>query len=175
MVSRGERRRRLAPSFLILASALSCGNESTTHEPAPGTDGARDPEGGPPYQLASSNDACPRALPSAGDGCSGSAVCSYQSKSCDRDGVNAKCLNDAWRLWWQDGACNPPTPECPNDPPPAGGLCFGAESCGEGACAARCAGGVWERSFPERCAAEGASGANAGGAPSVSGAGGADP
>jgi len=151
MAGRESRRQLLAPSFIVMASALACGGTSVGNgekerggpamNPPPagqsGVGGGPAGAGGyggsanPPLLVGGTAGAganppvtfvCPTTPgPIPGQACTGSGQCPYVA--CGSLSVQIRCVNDKWE--YPVVACNPPPLQCPATVPVDGAVCNG--------------------------------------------------
>jgi hypothetical protein len=179
--ARQSRARLLAPSFVVVATTLGCGESELIRNPPP-------LPSSPTAPIA--NSPCPAYAPSSGELCVGSSTCSFGH--CSAQNQTARCVAGRWQVT-QGPVCNPPAPgpssPCALEPPPEGSGCTVADPrlapqiCvypGVQGCAvttARCVGvvpsplGKWE--VTDGCAGGGGAGAGGGGAGAGGGGAGA--
>jgi len=188
MSGRASRARLLAPSFLVVASAIACGGASRG-----GLDGvAGGPGSGGTFTMNPPPvSECPPLPPTNGSPCVGPTFCNFSTgttagNGCPPPMTSASCQDNAWRVSQSITSCNPPIPfMCPATLPPAGSPCyvFGAPPppCTFAAAlcpfeSARCESGVWQLDRCEQlggAAGQGAGGdvgVTLGGAPGAAGA-----
>jgi hypothetical protein len=173
MAGRESRRQLLAPSFLVMTTALACGGQSAggADEPNPptnppvvhegGSGGAGGSVGGggfvgiagvganPPVTFT-----CPEQV-TPGEACDGRHGPAQAAPSCPYTAcgqiVQVSCVNDRWEA--PGVACNPPIVSCPLNMPASGASCGGgfgwaSSPCGfpTAACPTRtatCVQGAW--------------------------------
>jgi len=138
-MGRESRQQLLAPSFLIMATALACGGTVKTKSdgdlgnvdlgPSGGSGGTTSSgtSGSAPIIAGSGSnppqafpEPCPATLPASGAMCSGSQTCMFEG-ACTP--VQASCVANRWRLEAAAVACNPPAPVCPATLPAAFSPC----------------------------------------------------
>jgi hypothetical protein len=151
MSGRASRARLLAPSFVVVISALACGGTISggADDGSAGSGGSKVAAGGngyggyggtanPPFPvpIAGTNccinppmPVCPTLPPANGTGCFGPQTCSYTGPNdtpCPPPVTTATCFANAWQVSTSITSCNPPpTLVCPPTRPMAGTGCFG--------------------------------------------------
>lgn len=182
MSGRSSRARLLAPSFLVVASAIACGGHSRGDDAGGsggGTSGGSGAFGGTNFGGSSNPppSTCPVVLPANGAACFGAISCSYPMGGpafCPPSSSTASCVSGAWMVAYQLASCNPPMPfQCPPTLPTEGSPCpgfgdpnmvcsYAASECP--AETARCL-GTWTVSRCEPLGGEGGQPPSVGGAP----------
>jgi hypothetical protein len=198
MSGRASRARLLAPSFLLVASALACGETSGGADQGAGAAGAASQTsggsitiGGPGFGGSSNPPmpipaGCPLAPPANGFACSAPQTCTYGggvngANGCPLAMTFATCTNNLWQVSASMTSCNPPPLlQCPPTLPTPGTSCFGLNSAGLmctysgqlcGQEDAWCQDSVWHVDACERLGgAGGEGGVGFGGEPTVGGA-----
>ena len=176
MSGRASRARLLAPSFLVVATALACGGKAAETGAGPDEGTAGNGASGGSTSFNPPPPVCSAAQPQRGSACWGGLSCSYPNPqiSCGLPSLptEATCQSGAWVVNESIYTCNPPMPVmCPPTLPTDGAACpgFPANQCFYNAACdvetATCEAGNWRVARCEVIDGEG----GAGGAPPIVG------
>lgn len=165
MAGRESRRALLAPSFLVVATALGCGGVSTGEGRggSAGSGGSGGSGGTGTFGGAGANPpvmpGCPEARPESGTFCASSTgACTYENETGAGCPVSflARCVDARWQVT-PSNSCNPPMPfVCPAQVQPGAACSVPAGAGGGGSCpysacdgqiavSVRCVDGKWEQ------------------------------